>query len=150
MRAFLVSLSVLTNTNSETLNSERFFALIPLRHVLSKQICRREWRGPHVRRAQGHLAAEQCWQALESEPLDAAKTRGLMGRSHGTPGRGKSPMCWKLHAEAYPAMWIFKLISPREALWRSIVTIWLNAKSFRCTDIFQNMSSTKAVENSSF
>ena len=74
--------------------AERFFALIPLRHVLSKQICRREWRGPHVRRAQGHLAAEQCWQALESEPLDAAKTRGLMGRSHGTPGRGKSPM-WR-------------------------------------------------------
>ena len=51
--------------------AERFFALIPLRHVLSKQICRREWRGPHVRRAQGHLAAEQCQQALESEPFDA-------------------------------------------------------------------------------
>ena len=73
--------------------AERFFALIPLRHVLSKQICRREWRGPHVRRAQGHLAAEQCRQALKSQPLDAAKTRGLMGRSHGTPGRGKNPMC---------------------------------------------------------
>ena len=52
-------------------------------------------------------------------------------------------MDWKLHAEAYPAMWIFKLISPREALWRSIVTTWLSAKSFRCTDIFQNMSSTR-------
>ena len=38
---------------------------------------------------------------------------------------GGGIMDWKLHAEAYPAMWIFKLISPREALWRSIVTTWL-------------------------
>ena len=30
---------------------------------------------------------------------------------------GGGIMDWKLHAEAYPAMWIFKLISPREDLW---------------------------------
>ena len=52
-------------------------------------------------------------------------------------------MDWKLHAESFPVMWIFKLINPREALWRNIVAAWLDAKSFRCTDIFQNLSTTR-------
>jgi len=52
-------------------------------------------------------------------------------------------MNWKMHCAPFPAMWIFKLISPREALWRVLVQGWLREGNFRCTDIFQNLSKAR-------
>ena len=52
-------------------------------------------------------------------------------------------MNWKMHCAPFPAMWVSKLISPREALWRGIVQGWLREGNFRCTDIFQNLSKAR-------
>ena len=56
---------------------------------------------------------------------------------------GGGVMNWKMHCASFPAMWVFKLISPREALWRVLVQGWLREGNFRCTDIFQNLSKAR-------
>ena len=56
---------------------------------------------------------------------------------------GGGVMTWKMHCASFPSMWVFKLISPREALWRVIVQGWLSEGNFRCTDIFQNLSKAR-------
>ena len=48
-------------------------------------------------------------------------------------GGGGGVINWKMHCASFPVMWVFKLISPREALWRIIVQGWLREGNFRCT-----------------
>ena len=87
------------------------------------------------------------WQRILVHSYRSPKHSGKWIDKKATPlpikKGGGGILDWKLHAESFPVMWIFKLINPREALWRNIVTAWLDAKSFRCTDIFQNLSTTR-------
>ena len=85
-----------------------------------------------------------------SSPDMDPKEEGSKGRSGKWINREASPlplkkggggiMDWKLHAESFPAMWMIKIIAPREAAWKSFVTTWLNEGGFKPSDLFLDLS----------